>query len=1157
MERRMSVDDKELGLKVLDYWYTIEMLQQPALPRREERGYYGKISKISEHMAYDKEMLSALDEKVASLGLHSYGNITCYIGQIDRELCIEKLASLLGRKADSPEKSYDKIAWASLQFTNKGEYIENSFSLSPVLWAIDELTQSKKRKNIGECLRPEAYAEAIERFNEVLVQKPIVEKIELQAGYQNKNGLHLEVDVALRFPLRTLQNLQKKVWGDYITANFSEPIGLSDDVLLEYVAYPTQNPPENVEDNYTGLHMDFFSNDLYMVRSALQKNSRMFKDGMGKALLDYIVSAAHKDDAHTERMDLVPGRENPFLQERFHEILSEVLNVEKAPLGKWPSQFMPALMQQVAINLFCSYNTGNLFSRNTPVFSVNGPPGTGKTTLLKEIIVNNVVERAKLLAVYDNPEDAFERDNFEHGPEADHSYNQYVRGFYRLKNDKINDYGILVTSCNNAAVENISKELPVESGITASLSEQDPAQQKIRDLFIVAKSATYEDYHSKAPNSKKQVVRRLPDIYFSKYATDLLRGKNKNSESAWGLIAAALGKKENIVNFARCVLAPLVTEDFLKTNAAITERLVKWQSARSAFKAQLVLVQQLQANLEQQCRAEYQYSKSLLSYRQLQKAYDAIAAEVREFEGLAADYQKRNQAINQEIKEANSQYQKKGFLWFKKVIKNEFNQNLDRRIRSLQSEQAQIDDSLQKGIRSKKKASNYQQKLQGEQNKLSVLKNTCETYRNRTSKEQICLNEEFIEKFTSEDNDFTTKAQIANPWFTAEYNRQREKLFYLAMQVHKEFVLSSKACRTNFNNLLMIWRLHPDARKRVQYHPADRQKAMASLLQTLWLLVPVISSTFASVGRLLGDVQQPGALGTLIVDEAGQAQPQMAVGSLFRMRKAIIVGDPKQVEPVVTGDLELLKQSYDESYYVPYRDKRNSVQQFADQLNCFGTYLSSDKEPDEKEWVGCPLLVHRRCIDPMYSISNQISYNGIMKQQTLPPQLAKVATFACDKSMWLNIEGDENGYRDHFVKAQGDAVLDIIEKAFQKQPKCIPSIYIISPFTSVIRGIYRYLQRCNRFTLTSHPYFRTWLNKNLGTVHKFQGKEANEVIFLLGCDDSAGADGAIRWVNNNIVNVAVTRAKYRLCVIGNRKAWSKSACISKMMNILDNQISLK
>lgn len=44
--------------------------------------------------------------------------------------------------------------------------------------------------------------------------------------------------------------------------------------------------------------------------------------------------------------------------------------------------------------------------------------------------------------------------------------------------------------------------------------------------------------------------------------------------------------------------------------------------------------------------------------------------------------------------------------------------------------------------------------------------------------------------------------------------------------------------------------------------------------------------------------------------------------------------------------------------------------------------------------------------------------------------------------------------------------------------------------------------------------------KRVGTVHTFQGKEADEVIVLLGCDKNS--KGAVRWVNSNIVNVAAT-----------------------------------
>ncbi len=221
--------------------------------------------------------------------------------------------------------------------------------------------------------------------------------------------------------------------------------------------------------------------------------------------------------------------------------------------------------------------------------------------------------------------------------------------------------------------------------------------------------------------------------------------------------------------------------------------------------------------------------------------------------------------------------------------------------------------------------------------------------------------------------DVLEQAQVSNPWFTQRYNREREKLFGYAMRLNKEFVISSNRCRDNFVTLSHYWGLRQgDEGERITFHEEDKENMLPALFQTLFLLVPVISSTFASVGSLLRDIRKTGVIGTLVVDEAGQAQPQMALGALFRSRRAVIVGDPKQVEPVVTDDLLLLRKAYTDDVLRPYKRKTLSVQGFADGMNRFGTYL--DNGSDYPDWTGCPLLVHRRCISPMYDISNEISY---------------------------------------------------------------------------------------------------------------------------------------------------------------------------------------
>lgn len=314
---------------------------------------------------------------------------------------------------------------------------------------------------------------------------------------------------------------------------------------------------------------------------------------------------------------------------------------------------------------------------------------------------------------------------------------------------------------------------------------------------------------------------------------------------------------------------------------------------------------------------------------------------------------------------------------------------------------------------------------------------------------------------------------------------------------------------------------------------ADREEAMPYMLQSIFLLTPVISTTFASAQTFLGDVKKSGVLGTLIIDEAGQAQPQMAVGAMFRCRKAIIVGDPKQIEPVVTAETDMIKQLLTAEILAGYKDKKISVQAFADYINPYGTYLGKD---EEKEWVGCPLVVHRRCIDPMYTISNVLSYDGTMKQQTAAPKEDRARTFILDKSCWIDVAGAENsGKKDHFVKAQGELVLKLLARKFERDPIDIPRLFIITPFTSVKEGMLEMIKKSELYG--KEPRVRKWLNaNNIGTVHTFQGQGTDEVIFLLGCDSKSM--GAVNWVNNNIVNVAATRAKFRFYMIGDKSVWT-------------------
>ncbi|HEY5246516.1 MAG TPA: hypothetical protein VIJ60_12675, partial [Acidimicrobiales bacterium] len=78
----------------------------------------------------------------------------------------------------------------------------------------------------------------------------------------------------------------------------------------------------------------------------------------------------------------------------------------------------------------------------------------------------------------------------------------------------------------------------------------------------------------------------------------------------------------------------------------------------------------------------------------------------------------------------------------------------------------------------------------------------------------------------------------------------------------------------------------------------------------------------------------------LLIDEAGQVAPQYAVGAIWRSRRALVVGDPFQLEPVVTipdraAHVMATRFGVDPVWVPPDA----SAQTLADRANPIGTHL--------------------------------------------------------------------------------------------------------------------------------------------------------------------------------------------------------------------------
>lgn len=307
--------------------------------------------------------------------------------------------------------------------------------------------------------------------------------------------------------------------------------------------------------------------------------------------------------------------------------------------------------------------------------------------------------------------------------------------------------------------------------------------------------------------------------------------------------------------------------------------------------------------------------------------------------------------------------------------------------------------------------------------------------------------------------------------------------------------------------------------------PGAPLPALEAAWATLFLVVPVVSTTFASFDRLFACLGRE-RLGWLFIDEAGQAVPQAAVGAVWRSRRVIAVGDPMQLEPIVTLTARALEALREQFAVAPeWRPDAWSVQHVADRRNLLGTSLPAD---GDALWVGAPLRVHRRCEEPMFSLANRIAYDGMMVngvEEREPLQ-------DWPGSSWFDVRATTS--EGNWIDEEGRLALALLERL--RRPR--GEVVVLSPFRHVVRGLLELLRSRG-------------LDLHVGTVHTFQGKEADAVVLVLG--GSIDREGALDWAASrpNLLNVAVTRARRRLYVIGNRSRWRSRPFFSELARRLE------
>ncbi|MCS7080349.1 MAG: AAA domain-containing protein [Chloracidobacterium sp.] len=857
--------------------------------------------------------------------------------------------------------------------------------------------------------------------------------------------------------------------------------------IRSYVNQKDPNPPEPL------LCNSFFLEDLVFARS-------LFSFGKApKNLLRYLGV-----EQPQQRKDLLNDK----------DALEEAVSPGWTPLARWPGpeRHPLVLLQQAAVN--CAFHA----TRIGGLLSVNGPPGTGKTTLLRDIVAGIVTARAEAMMQFDNPEDAFKCSG----------QKLLVGGswidLYRL-NQSLRGFEMVVASSNNKAVENVSAELP--------------------SLGAIAKDA-------------------LNLRYFKKLSDKLYQPET------WGMIAAVLGNTQNRSQFKetfwwdedeglRIYLQAAVrsvqevettdpqTGQVKKQRPAIVasenpprshaEALSRWNKAREQFREAVkkshcwhTWLESVRADLLTLPKLAQAEAAAQARRDDAEKAVQTLEEDLATARGKEYESLRRLRYAEQELE---AHRLKKPGLWarlFRTRIAREWSNQLaalraahhraESRHRETEAERRRVENELQWA------------RLQ-QQNAEKDL----EDARIRHQRVQQRLTEAEHREVILADDDFFKDAHDARhkktPWFPREAQRLRDEVFIAAMAVHRAFIdAAARPLRHNLGALMDVFMTQT-------LLGAEKQKLLPDLWASLFLVVPLVSTTFASFNRMLGKLPLE-SLGWLIVDEAGQSLPQAAVGALLRTRRAVIVGDPMQIEPVVVLPDTLTNTichrfDVDPDRYAP---PRASVQTLADAAS---EYTGTFEGKYGSRQVGVPLLVHRRCSNPMFTIANKIAYANqmVFAKSPSPSSIKNVL----GDSKWIHVEGSGE---DKWCPAEGDEVLRLLEELAQAEAS--HDLYIITPFVIVAEKLRQMIRKSKVLEGWIND---NWINKRVGTVHTAQGREAGAVILVLGAP-LQDQKGARDWAGNrpNLLNVAVTRAKEVIYVVGNWELWCEAGCFKELDSAL-------
>ncbi len=253
---------------------------------------------------------------------------------------------------------------------------------------------------------------------------------------------------------------------------------------------------------------------------------------------------------------------------------------------------------------------------------------------------------------------------------------------------------------------------------------------------------------------------------------------------------------------------------------------------------------------------------------------------------------------------------------------------------------------------------------------------------------------------------------------------------------------------------------------------------------------------------------RPGMFDVAIIDEASQCDIASCFPILFRAKRAVIVGDDKQL-PHLSFLEKAKEQSFLTQYGIPeryqlmWRFRTNSMFDLADYYSLNSVML------DE----------HFRSLPPIIDFSNKEFYGGrirIMKKDTGSDRVLETVVVPDGK-----VDGDATRNLPE-IEALVKRLYDIVVEDERKNPDKPVTIGVISPFRAQVEQLKISISK----VLSDHMQKKHEIE--VGTAHTFQGDERDIILMSWAFAPNSFPQSLTFLQKPNLFNVAITRARYKV-----------------------------